>query len=84
MTVGRRAAIIRAMGNVTLVFLVCAVLDAAVVTACPVCWSDGGETVRAGIAAAAAPALLATVAPFAVLVLLVRLVARGVSPEDAS
>ena len=83
MTVRPSAAIIRRMRNVTVVFLVCAVLDAAVAIACPVCWSDGGDAVRTGIAAAAAPALLATVGPFAVLVLLVRLVARGVAPEDA-
>jgi hypothetical protein len=71
------------MTNVTSVFLLCAVLDAVVVMASPVSWSDGGEAVRSGVAAAAVPALLATISPFAVLVLLVRLVTRGTTTGAA-
>jgi hypothetical protein len=46
--------------------------DAAL--ACPVCDSSTGEAVRAGIAESFGPRLLATLAPFPVLIVVVALV----------
>lgn len=46
--------------------------DAAL--ACPVCVSSTGEAVRAGIAESFGPRLLATLAPFPVLIVVVALV----------
>lgn len=71
-------------GMPTLLLLAWIAYGAATAMACPVCLTDTGAQVRAGIAAGFAGNVLVTVAPFVVLAVLVRIVAAVVGVDPPS